>query len=432
MKRLILHIGTEKTGSTSIQRMLELNADVLSAHGITTLRSLPRNAKFKMAWRDQGDEGWEILAKAAAEAREGDTLIVSHEGLYRLGAGMVFERLHRIFADFEITVVTYIREQADVLQSMVMQNQKKIERMFDFRSPSAFDGFEQRRNLDYFRICRQIEREFGREAVSMRLFDTDAFVGNDLLTDFLTTAGFDDLDSIVAPPRSNTSMAPGFAELLRVNWKDWAKRYRPGDLTDVALRLSANGHGGRYFLSEHQVRQIRMKYEESNRRTARRYLANADTIPERDVWDEGDVDLTELEALLIENVEWGTRLAGEWSKGERIGSRLLAEGWEYQIADTGLIGTPAAEECTVRLRSPYQGRHRRKPVGAILLGGVNPDEELAGVTINGKELGEMNVITEPITFDAASLEPLDRVELQLRFPKGSDSAVEIHTISVDI
>jgi len=131
MARLVIHIGTHKTGTTYVQSMISANAARLAHQGVHVPRFDHRaghhplaavwNARFRRA-SVPSDRAWRRLRSFAA-ATSG-TVLVSSEELSRLyGPARVRFAEMRALADAfdEVRVVCVLRNQASFLQSAYQQ-----------------------------------------------------------------------------------------------------------------------------------------------------------------------------------------------------------------------------------------------------------------------------------------------------------------------
>ena len=127
MKKLYLHIGTAKTGSSALQSFFYLNADTLEKKGIyypLEYGGAPIN-QFQLSGGNLGplvlekDGHDNELVEAVAKLLEGhDTLLFSTEYLWdhfeaRMG---IFEGIHEL--DCETEIVVYLRPQVEFIESM--------------------------------------------------------------------------------------------------------------------------------------------------------------------------------------------------------------------------------------------------------------------------------------------------------------------------
>ena len=155
MKRLFLHIGTHKTGSTAIQYWLAGQRDALRRQGIhygSTDRpphpNLPKhNSLFWSLANPKGDFAAEKAAILADFEDSGcHTLILSEEGLSE-PIHRKLDRISELREHFEIEVVCFLRRQDYFLESL--WNQKCREGL-EKRSINAFVAADHnRRRIDY-------------------------------------------------------------------------------------------------------------------------------------------------------------------------------------------------------------------------------------------------------------------------------------------
>lgn len=117
--RLTLHIGTDKAGSTAIQSHLALNREWLAAHGVYVPRSFlgPNNghAELFQNWSVEALEQLSTELEVAA-AQDFAQALLSWEGLNFYPATEI-KKLALAFRSFDIRVVMYLREQAEIVQS---------------------------------------------------------------------------------------------------------------------------------------------------------------------------------------------------------------------------------------------------------------------------------------------------------------------------
>ncbi|WP_417243246.1 hypothetical protein [Celeribacter sp.] len=155
-RKLILHIGTPKTGSTSVQHTLFAHRDQLAAAGVhwgdstrEPRAAAPRHSSVSHALR-RGPRKWDaerdaILADFDASGH--DTLLLSDEVLSECGAKAI-ARMAEFAAPFETTVICYLRRQDRYVESL--WNQYCGEGRREPRSIRKFaTAREVRKRLDY-------------------------------------------------------------------------------------------------------------------------------------------------------------------------------------------------------------------------------------------------------------------------------------------
>ena len=244
--KLILHIGTPKTASTLLQNSLEANPDWLARYGAAYGRACspysnhltlcfavsPEISGLSMSLGIDSEAAKielrrQISAEIAAHLAELpahiDHYILSSENL----TGNLFDaegiaRLHDMLAPLfdEIEIVVYVRRQDDAILSMY------AEHMRQGFSNAPFDAFVDRccgagspvLYLYYRRELLKWIEVWGRGALTVRLFESSAFAGGDILSDFLGVAlGRSDLDlsDFVRSDVDNRSRSAPVLEALR-------------------------------------------------------------------------------------------------------------------------------------------------------------------------------------------------------------------------
>ena len=237
MKKLVLHIGMAKTGTSTIQETLGQAAAQLQEQGIFYAPWKPFNHSFsftvlflkqpeKSFYYKQlapiSDEDWaselERLAQqweAFFSSAQSGSWVISAENLGRLTEeGLAALRAFvQPFFD-EIRVVAYVRDPLHALRSKWEQDVKELREPM---SPQALLA-RTKKQLTYRFFQRWIEG-FGEENFILRRFDPGRFEGGNLVADFFAAAGLS-LDNKLAPPEkeSNQSLGvEGVSLLLAMN-----------------------------------------------------------------------------------------------------------------------------------------------------------------------------------------------------------------------
>jgi hypothetical protein len=184
-QKIVLHIGTEKTGSTTIQNTLGAHRSKLmdrniSYFGPVSIRSILFSALRKSAGNPTCLNGLKLAVKRS------QTTILSNELLQsRLKSSEQLLALKETLLQLEpssIQVILYLRRQAEIGNSMI--------------STAAKVNQDKKQSLlsDYMRtICNHQQTLmlwssiFGRTNITPRLFDRNRFTKGDLMKDFLET-----------------------------------------------------------------------------------------------------------------------------------------------------------------------------------------------------------------------------------------------------
>ena len=237
----ILHIGTEKTGSTTIQASLQRDRDRLAREGVLFPRSVGsrhhRRLQLMAAGADALGDPWlrmkgittdRALEAALADwrrdlARELDDarrsgiarVVFSSEHLQsRLGS---VEQVGRLRALLEVLglgpvrVVVYLREQVAAAVSLLSTRVLMGDTLAEPPDPDTpLWGIV----LDHRATLERWGSVFGEDALVVRRFEREAFVGGDLLLDWSEAAGLPGPTG-PSPERRNESVSALAIELVR-------------------------------------------------------------------------------------------------------------------------------------------------------------------------------------------------------------------------
>lgn len=302
MRTLYLHIGAEKTGTTTLQHVLASNADVLAARGVHYLQSAGwLNARMIPAWcvnddvyddffldhqiRDQaGRDAFKAQFHAAftAELDALDptvhTVIASSEHLH---SRVVTEAAVRRVADLvqpffdRIQIICYLREQAATCSSHYSTEIKfGITTPFRDFMANCHPGNIYYNHLDMLANWRAV---FGTEALCVRVFDKRRLDGGDLITDFFNQIDLA-LGAAVRRPEAalNVSLNP-LGEVVGRALNIAVPRYNSdGTVNQQRLRavaqLEQSFQGPGFAIEPSQARKIYDAFRASNREVSRLYL----------------------------------------------------------------------------------------------------------------------------------------------------------------
>lgn len=178
MAKVILHIGTHKTATTTIQNTFAANRALLRRHGLDypDLGRIPGHHGLVMQWLYLPDvyalpggpeAAW---ARIGAMAREGRTMFLSSEEFSR---GLPLPRvdlrqLRRHLQPFaEVEVVCTLRDQLSYLQSVYLEVSKKAAPppWGSFFHGSLASGFAAGLFLDFNALDDHLRGAFGREEI---------------------------------------------------------------------------------------------------------------------------------------------------------------------------------------------------------------------------------------------------------------------------
>jgi hypothetical protein len=213
MRRAIIHIGTTKTGTTSIQRTLKRHRGEMAAHGACYPRSPGRAAhmllcfavanwtRVKMRREDSASERSvgnrladfraSLDTEMAALPDSVNRVIFSEERLSMLlNKTTEIEALKELLSPYfqSFTIVVYLRSQDSYLASRYAELLKSgAITVPDHQAPTA----KRLRNYDYGALIDRWAAVFGADAIEPRLYERGANRAFDSVTDFMSVCGLD-------------------------------------------------------------------------------------------------------------------------------------------------------------------------------------------------------------------------------------------------
>ncbi|NHK29525.1 hypothetical protein FF098_016570 [Parvularcula flava] len=242
--RLILHIGTEKTATTTIQHFLYANRKALADKGIALSsvlgspnnRRLPaycmpenayddffrvRNIRTPEQKRALFATFEEDFAREVRKLQQGaNTMVISSEHLHsRLERPESVEKVREILAPLfsQIEIVCYFREQSAVVKSLYSTSIKSghVKTFADFTRQCTPE--EHRYNYETsFSLWAEA---FGKDALRPKIYGREHFVDGDICADFLAIIDpalkVADFDAAVG--EQNTSLGQAGLEIGRIN-----------------------------------------------------------------------------------------------------------------------------------------------------------------------------------------------------------------------
>jgi len=229
IKRLILHIGTRKTGSTSIQESLGRSRVALLKHNIHYPSIKPFNHIFKFVPIFMEDPAEALYFKRTLEPKENkffkvknyreawikeielceqEHFIISAEELTQphFTEGAV-KRLREFVEQYfeEVTIIAYVRHYDQLISSQIQQ-----EVMIGYIPASIGELVQEFLNcpptISYQESLRKWINVFGSENLIVRPFDPLAFQNGNLLADFFHTLGLPADDISIPEIMSNVSL----------------------------------------------------------------------------------------------------------------------------------------------------------------------------------------------------------------------------------
>lgn len=308
MATLYVHIGTPKTGTTSIQKFLELNQETLKKYGIClpymdldfekSKFKLHRNGNFlvhhafelsdnpkeKLKKEERiYTQGFDIIKKAAEIYPK---IIITDESIwYRQNNKENFWQDVKDNAKArgcDVKVVVYVRRQDLYIEAWWNQAVKYYPRSFKTFEEYVNSDVVLSHNLDYYKKIKEIADCIGRENVIVKVFEKEIFLASQygLYQDFLHALGEEVQPDYVMPSQNvNDSLRGNFIEIKRLINEVPEYRQVPDFLKRQVIKASSmvSQEKVSYFAHEDKLKFLQ-KYEESNRKLAEEFLGKKDGI----------------------------------------------------------------------------------------------------------------------------------------------------------
>jgi len=195
MARIDLHIGTHKTGTSTIQQWLDRNQTALLRQGILyPLSGRPRrvpDAQHALAWSLRGifdqrfDDHWPTLLKEIEKSDAGHAIISSED--FDFATDEQVRRIREVLEKHDVRIVVYLRNPRAFLTSAFTQQVKSSTRWSG--TPRQFLEKNLHR-CNYPLLLNRWANMFGKSQVQPRLFDGVDRRGG-LLADFAAATGID-------------------------------------------------------------------------------------------------------------------------------------------------------------------------------------------------------------------------------------------------
>ncbi len=312
MKTLYLHIGTPKTGTTSIQKFCINNKELLKSKGYIYPESIHhyehvsfrRNGHFLVGVYDEEGErnfdkedelreqGFEMLEKAF---KEYDNVILSDENIWH-GS---FQRKPEIWnlldehsqkCNYHIRVIVYLRRQDELALSWLNQQVKAGWNSFRECTWEYYSETPQAICLDYAKHINQIASVLGKDAMRVRIFEFGQFKGiaDNIYSDFLDAIDLELNESyVIEEYLTNTSLNCNGQEIKRIlnglfDAEDLDTMRYIRNLVNESMG-TLNKSDPYEYLSIEERKEFLSKFEEGNQSIAKEYLDKNDGKLFRDV-----------------------------------------------------------------------------------------------------------------------------------------------------
>ena len=235
-KKLYLHIGTEKTGTTSIQKFLKINKQLLAEHGIGVPEQLGEEMHYYLQLMSNNDDhidsftmnlelsnnhkdrkklktAWERNFTQEVKESPLKTWIISCETLHsRLQKQEELERLKKILKGIfeEIDIVVYLRDPLSLNISR-MTEQAKAAIKVELPNPDSLGNkFD---ICNHQRTIQRWEDSMGPGNLVARIFEKESMKNSNVIDDFIDACNLPRC-SYTYPKHKNCSLSKAGLMLL--------------------------------------------------------------------------------------------------------------------------------------------------------------------------------------------------------------------------
>ncbi len=298
-KTLYLHIGTEKTGSTALQAVSEINRKALLTHGILYPATPGERNHIRLTlFATDGEKTLNLRRLAGLASKDNYAIFkatfaeelrtevqksgcprvyLSNEHLSsRLFSRREIGRLADVIQPLadEVKVVVYLRPQPELFLSSY-STAIKAGSIKGIKPPTAtYD-----RRYNYERILSPWGDVFHKENVVVRVYDRKTLVEGDVVKDFFSIMGYKPGPDIRIPTIANPRLDYVALRFLLEFNKHVSAFVREGlnpERGDIANALAKKSLTSRLGVPAAVLRGIAELFEESNAQVARRFLDRSD------------------------------------------------------------------------------------------------------------------------------------------------------------
>jgi hypothetical protein len=201
MTTVYVHIGTGKTGSTSLQNFLFENRETLLNQGILYPLSGINYRSISSSSQRSHNNLYQALNKVPADPKAGDwetfhtevnslksklhKVIISAEMFSYLDHNLI-SLLRDYLSEYETKIIVYLRRQDQYLESMYWQKIKMGCLANDLRnSVQERKWFGRFWKVDYYQLLKSWEELFSKQNIVVRVFEKEQLREGSLYDDFL-------------------------------------------------------------------------------------------------------------------------------------------------------------------------------------------------------------------------------------------------------
>jgi hypothetical protein len=438
--KLLLHIGTDKTGSTAIQKHLYVNRSWFLQQGVYVPATGLGKDNGHGDLLDAMDAGQmsRLREELSTAVEDGYAhAVISWEGMCFMGRPDILRLARAIPAD-DLWLLVYLREQADIAQTGYLQEIKTGRspiRITDFQgvphSLSALRAllycYSPRRN--YAKLLRRWMTVIPGGQALVREYRRELLTNGNVIDDFLARFGLQaDDDFLRLEQATNISLDVESAMIMNdLDSRAQGTRPRKADIFTLLSLIDSNGFGTRYFLSARRVNSIRRYYRRSNSAVGN---VTGSALPQlfaqtqpcvREYTEKDLQDSTQQKRQRFESLQEIPMLFTTKVPHDKPVKEILSSGWS-SMQDWGAWSVGECSE--IRFRAPFwMISHEGANVIIFLKGRYRGRNTRSEVSVNGLDYGSLDLreFARSIKLPVAALQPNQTVVVRLRHELADES-----------
>ncbi len=310
IKKLFLHIGMHKTGTSSLQHFLDIYSDELLRQGFYVpvtggIKHRHHSFAFELKKEDNLEKTfkdnpiWENL-KLEIKSTPADKIIMSSEE-FSLISPKAIQALKVFFKAYDVKIYIYIRRQSDMVESVYNQDikdinsseKKSIENWL--QEQEAFLYF----HLDYYQKILKWEEVFGIDNIVVRVYDSDRLFYKNTVSDFFSLLDINiEHDNTI---RKNRSVSIKALELIRLSKHIKMEVSERKKIFDLAQKYFPYKKENNYLLTKNEKIAIDNRCLASNEMLKNKYFSELKSDVFSDYYKENDkkIVLTKIDILHV-------------------------------------------------------------------------------------------------------------------------------------
>ena len=286
-RTLFLHIGAHRTATSTIQKFLHSNYQLLASRGILQVNGVPRQARLMQAMavgRVQVPEVVERINRQIEQVGQAiHSVILTDEDIC---CQRDLSYLAPFRDHFDVKIIYTLRRQDLWLESWYYQNikwqwQRKLSHL---TFPEFMNIYQDFHWINYDSYIRHLESLFGKENILLTVHEKAHMLGGPIAT-FCRHLGLDDLKDFVLPGKMNPSFTAATSEFMRHLPLDQAPPQHRAEferiLHDIDLKLrQKTGETSSLLLTHEERKALMAEFESENAPVAERYFGRSQLFEE--------------------------------------------------------------------------------------------------------------------------------------------------------